>query len=395
MSPSLLIKNAVVVTPTARRARGWLLCEGRTIRLLGSGNAPEFDHTRVIDAGGLMLLPGFIDVHVHGALGHDTMDANPDGLRAMARFFAQHGVTAFLATTWSGTGEHIMKALRTVAALQGPQPDGATLLGAHLEGPYLNPSRCGAQNPAVIRSAAPDEALQFLDLNVIRLLSLAPEYPENHWLIAECVRRGVVVSAAHTAATYDQMMAAIRLGVSHATHTYNAMTGLNHREPGTLGAVMTAPDVFCELIADNIHVHPVAMAILLAVKGIERLVLITDAVSAAGLPDGEYQVDARPVQIRDGAVRLPDGTLAGSALTMDRALYNLSLATGQPIAALWPTTSLNAARSIRIADRKGSLEVGKDADLVLVDDQAHVHLTIAEGQIVYQQDADHESGASR
>lgn len=386
MPPALLIKNAVVITPAARRARGWLLCEGRTIRLLGSGNAPDFDHTHVIDAGGLTLLPGFIDVHVHGALGHDTMDASPEGLRVMAQFYAQHGVTSFLATTWSGTTQRTLQALNTVAAVQGPQPGGATLLGVHLEGPYLNPDRCGAQNREVIRPAARDEALQFLDTNVIRLVSLAPEFEMNHWLITECVRRGIVVSAAHTAATYDQMMTAIRLGITHATHTYNAMTGLNHREPGTLGAVMTSPDVFCELIADNIHVHPVAMAILLATKGIDRLILITDAVSVAALPDGSYEVDSRPVVIRDGAVRLPDGTLAGSTLTMDRALHNLSLATGQPITSLWPTSSLNAARSIRIADRKGSLEVGKDADLVLIDDQVNVYLTVVEGQIVYQRD---------
>jgi N-acetylglucosamine-6-phosphate deacetylase len=235
-----------------------------------------------------------------------------------------------------------------------------------------------------VRRAGRDEARAFLDLNVIRLLVVAPEFAENHWLIEEGVRRGITVSAAHTAATYDQIRQAVGMGLSHATHTYNAMTGLNHREPGTLGAAMTSPEIACELIADNIHVHPAAMQILFVCKGADGVILITDSIRAAGMPDGEYQIDERTVIVRDGAVRLPDGTLAGSTLTMDRALRNFMQATGQPVEAIWQTSSLNAARAIHVSDRKGSLEVGKDADLVLVDDDINVHLTVAEGRVVYR-----------
>lgn len=198
------------------------------------------------------------------------------------------------------------------------------------------------------------------------------------------MRRGVTVSLAHTSATYQQVVEAAALGLSHATHTYNAMTGLNHREPGTLGAVMTLHDIYCELIADNIHVHPAAMRILFAAKGPDRIVLITDSVRSAGMPEGQYQIDERTVMVKDGAVRLPDGTLAGSTLTMDRALRNFMQATGQPLENIWQVSSLNAARSLHMAAQKGSLEVGKDADFILVDQQINVHLTVAEGRVVHR-----------
>jgi N-acetylglucosamine-6-phosphate deacetylase len=380
LTQPLLITNARITGA----APGWLLCEGRAIKAVGHGDVPAFEAVETIDAHGLALLPGFIDVHVHGAVGHETMDAWPDGLRSQARFYAQHGVTSFLATTWTEPRERIMTALENVVEMQGPQPDGATILGAHLEGPYINAERRGAQRAEDVRRAARDEALAFLDLGIIHLTTVAPEFHENEWFIQECVRRGVTVSIGHTAATYEQVLQAVRLGAAHATHTYSAMTGLNHRQPGTVGGVLTSPEINCELIADNIHVHPAAMQILLACKGTDRVILITDAVRAAGLPDGEYQIDERTVTLKDGAVRLPDGTLAGSALTMDAALRNFMQAVGQPLSAIWPTSSLNAARAIHVSDRKGSPEVGKDADLVLVDDQINVHLTVVEGRIVYR-----------
>lgn len=384
MIKPLLIQNARMVTPTGVIPSGWLISEGQKIRLMGAGAAPEIASAEVIEAKGLTLLPGFVDVHVHGAVGYDTMDASAEGLRCMAQFYARHGVTAFLPTTWTDTHERITAALETVAERQGPQPDGATILGVHLEGPYLNPSKCGAQKLEYIRRADRDEALSFLDVGVIRLLALAPEYEENHWLIEECVRRGITISVAHTGASYQHIVEAVRRGLTHATHTFNAMTPLSHREPGVVGAVLSMPEVRCELIADTIHVHPAVMRILHAAKGRDGVALVTDAVRPAGLPEGEYAIDDRPVLVKDGAVRLPDGTLAGSILTMDTALRNFMRATGQPLESVWPITSLNAARAIHAADRKGSLEVGKDADLVLLDEDVQVCLTVAEGVVVHR-----------
>jgi N-acetylglucosamine-6-phosphate deacetylase len=312
------------------------------------------------------------------------MDAQPDTLVHLAKFYAQHGCTAFLATTWTDTRERIFAALQNIAAHIGVQGDGATVLGAHLEGPYLNPEKCGAQSTKHIRRSERGEALEFLDTGVIRLVAVAPEYDENHWLIRECVERGITVSAAHTAASYDQMRAAVRMGLKQTTHTFNAMTGLHHREPGTLGAALTMPEIRCELIADNIHVHPGAMNLLYRAKGADGVILITDAVRGAGMPDGEYPIDDRLTIVRDGAVRLPDGTLAGSTLTMEKALHNFMQATDSPLTELWQCSNLNAARAIGISARKGSLEVGKDADLVLVDSSLNVHLTVVGGRIVYR-----------
>ncbi|WP_119071877.1 N-acetylglucosamine-6-phosphate deacetylase [Aggregatilinea lenta] len=380
----MLFHNAQVMAPTGRLPKGWLLVDGTRIAAMGAGDPPEFSDHESIDAQGLTLLPGFVDIHVHGGGGAEAMDATPDALRTMARLYAQHGVTAFTATTWTDSDARITAALEVILEVQGRQPDGATLLGAYLEGPYLNPIRCGAQSTVHIRTAPRDEATAYLDMGVIRLVALAPEFEENGWLIEECVRRGITVSAAHTAATYDQMVAAVARGLTHATHSYNAMTGLHHREPGTLGAVMALPEIRAELIADNIHVHPASMRILYKAKGPDGLVLITDAMRGAGMPEGEYPIDERTVIVKDGAVRLPDGTLAGSILSLDRALHNLMQATGESLDVLWPTSSLNAARQIHVADRKSSLEVGKDADLVLVDADVNVRLTVAEGTVVHR-----------
>lgn len=389
--PRLLIHNARVLATPDAWPTGWLLTDGRSIKQMGPGERPDIPadaETQVIDAQGATLAPGFIDLHVHGAVGYEVMDADAQGLRAMARFYARHGVTSFLATTWTATGSAIMQALEVVDECMGPMPDGATVLGAHIEGPYLNVSKCGAQDPALIRPAEPDEALPILETGIVRLLALAPEIPGNGWLIDACVERGITVSAAHTAATYDDMVAAVSRGLRQTTHTYNAMTPLGHREPGVVGAALTLPELSCELIADNIHVHPAAMDVLVRARGVDHVILISDAIRGAGMPEGEYQIDTRRVFVRDGAVRLPDGTLAGSILTLDRALRNILTATGLPLEKAWPMSSLNAARAIGVSASKGSLEVGKDADLVLLDPELAVRLTIAEGRVVYAAEGD-------
>ena len=383
----LLIHNAQLHTPSGVLQPGWLLTEGKTIRLIGAGEPPELDSGRVArryDARGRALLPGFIDLHVHGAMGHDTMDASPDGLREMSRFYACHGVTAFLATTWTASRQEILAALQTVAQMTGPLPQGATLLGAHLEGPYLNPAKCGAQDVRHIRRADLQEGCEFLDFGCVRLLALAPEYPENVWLIDECARRGITVAAGHTTAGYDEMRHAVAHGLSQVTHCYNGMQGFDHRLLGTVGAALAIPEIDCELIADNIHVHPAAQKILVDVKGPGRVILITDAIRGAGLPDGEYPMGERTVTIREGAVRLPNGSLAGSVLTMERALRNAFAATGRPLGESWVMSSLNAAQAVGMADRKGSLEAGKDADLVLLDADYQILMTAVEGRVVYE-----------
>jgi N-acetylglucosamine-6-phosphate deacetylase len=379
----LLLINTTIITPERTIARGWLLARDGKIAAIGAHTFSDINDVQVIDATGLILLPGFIDVHVHGAVGADTMDAKPESLQNMARFYAQNGVTGFLATTLTASHEDTLAALETIKSMMGKSTDGAAILGCHLEGPYLNLEKSGAQNTQYIRRAEQEEATAYLDMNVIRLISIAPEFSENHWLIAECVQRGITVSAAHTSATYAQMQDAIAMGITHATHTYNAMTGLHHREPGVLGAVMESPSVRCELIADNIHVHPAAMNILWRAKGKDNLILITDSMMAAGMAEGNYRLGEYAVTVADGSATLADGTLAGSIIPMNRAVLNFMLATGEPLENIWQVMSLNPARAIHLAHRKGSIEIGKDADLVLVDANIDVRLTIVGGSVVY------------
>jgi N-acetylglucosamine-6-phosphate deacetylase len=331
-------------------------------------------------------MPGFIDLHVHGGAGHEVMDAQEATIPALSRFYARHGVTSFLATTWTDSRERIGNALEAIASAMGQSLEGAELIGAHLEGPYLNVEKCGAQSTGHIRVASPDEALSFLAHNVIRLVALAPEIAGNQWLIRECAKRGIAVSAAHTTATYEDMCQAIALGVSQTTHTFNAMTGLHHREPGTLGAALAFDELRCELIADNVHVHPGAMNVLYRAKGADGVILITDAVRGAGMPDGEYAIDERIVTVNDGTARLADGTLAGSVLTFECGLRNFIAATKQSLETVWQVTSLNAARAVGVSARKGSIETGKDADFVLLDNELTVMATIVGGRIIYEAD---------
>ncbi len=383
----IIIKNARIAAEAARYDGAWLRVVKGKIAAIAPGEPSELPDANIIDANGATLLPGFIDIHAHGGGGFDVMDGDADSLAGMARFFARGGVTAFLATTWTDSREGIQQALQAAASAQDMPTGGARLLGAHLEGPYLNAEKCGAQHSAYIRRADPAEALPWLDLNVIRLLSLAPEFPENHWLIKEAVSRGVRVSVAHSNGSYDQIRSARDLGLSHATHAFNAMSPLHHREPGVVGAVLSLDDINCELICDLKHAHPAAIKILWRCKGVDRLILITDSVKIAGLPDGRYQFSHQEVEKKDGSVRIrADGSLAGTTLTMNAALRNLMSVTKLPVETLWRTASLNPARAIGVDDVKGSIALGKDADLVLVDEKLNVHMTMVEGQIVYSRD---------
>ena len=383
----ILIKNANLYLPTSHWQPGWLITQGYKIMSCGQGTPPNFQPefvTRTIDAKGQALLPGFIDLHVHGAMGYEAMDASMDGLKTMAQFYARHGVTGFLPTTWTAGRQATQAVVEQIHNLMLPIDRGANVLGLHLEGPYLNPVRCGAQDTTQIRRVKQAEALEFLDSGVIRLIALAPEFPENLWLVDECARRGIRVAAGHTAATFAEMKTAVAHGVRQVTHCFNAMTGLSHREPGTVGAALSMPEIDCELIADNIHIHPAVQRILVSAKGPTGVILITDAVRGAGLPDGEYRLGDRTTNIKDGAVRLPDGTLAGSTLTMNLALRNVIQATGLPLEEAWPMSSLNAARAIGVSASKGSLEAGKDADLILIDNNFEVQLTMIAGQVVWE-----------
>ncbi len=383
-TPSLLIANAELVLPDDTCKTGWLQTEGRAIHRIGFGAVPEpAAGQTLIDASGLILMPGLIDMHLHGMRGADAMDAVPEALHSISRALVRHGVTGWLPTTWTALHMTIVTALETIAACMGPSASGATILGAHMEGPYLNIARCGYQNVQFIRRARADESRELFETGAVRLISLAPEFAENQALIADALRQGIIVSAAHTDATYEQMTDAFRRGVRRVTHLYNAMSGLNHRAPGAVGAALTTPGIICEAIADGHHVHAGALRLLHQVKGSDHVTLISDCHRPAGLPDGTYQVSGRMAVMSEGILRRPDGRLAGSTITLNKALRHYMDATDAPLEQVWRTATLNPARELGIDAQVGSLTVGKDADLVLFDAQMTAHLTITRGSIVY------------
>lgn len=382
---SLLVTDARVLTPTGTLPGGWVAVRDGRIEAIGPASSPPpADLSGHLAVDGAWLLPGFLDVHGHGAVGYDTMDADPSALEAIAGHQARHGVTGFLPTTWTASHPATLAALETVAGLQGRALQGASVLGAHMEGPYLNPRRCGAQDQRDIRPADPDEVAAYLATGVVRLISLAPEIPENLALVHTCREAGVTASIGHSDATFEQVRTAVAAGVRHATHTGNAMRPLHHREPGTVGGVLDHAQVRAEVIADGIHVHPALLRLVHAIKGSDGMLLVTDAIGATGLPEGPFPIGGRTVEVRDGAVRLPDGALAGSVLTMDRALRTLVAATGLGLEQLWPTVSRTPARTIGLDGRKGSLVPGADGDLVVLDDDLEVLATIVGGRIVHR-----------
>jgi N-acetylglucosamine-6-phosphate deacetylase len=323
-----------------------------------------------------ILLPGFIDLHVHGGGGHDTMDGG-DAAVHIARTHARHGTTAWLATTMTAPPGEIEGALRALAPLCSERPDGgARLLGVHLEGPYINPARLGAQ-PDFATTATLDDVLALNALAPLRLVTIAPELPGHLDLIVALRAHGFVVQIGHSAGNYDDGVAALRAGATGFTHLFNAMTGLHHRDPGIVGAAL-AHAQSAEIIPDLLHVHPGAIRV--ALRAIPGLYCVTDSTAAAGMPDGDYRLGRHTVTKCLGGVRLPDGTLAGSALTMDQAFRNLVLL-GLPLAEAARRTATLAAEHLGLTDR-GRLLPGAWADLVTLDNKLQVQQVCIEGEAI-------------
>lgn len=387
MSSRLLLSGGRIVGPDVVLEHGWLAVADGKVDAAGAGDPDPAlrDHRDVIELAGATVLPGFIDVHVHGAVGHEVMDGNVPGLADMSGFFATHGVTSFLATTWSAGTDETITALQSVSEAMATPLPGAQLLGAHMEGPYLSLAKCGAHDPRAVRPPDLDEARRFFDAGPVRLITLAPELARADKLVDFCLDRGARTSVGHTEASFDEVLTAARWGMRHLTHTFNAMPPLHHRDPGPIGAAILLPELLAELIADNHHVHPAAMLAFLRAKGADGIVLITDALRPTGLGDGEYSIGGRSARVQGGVVRLADGTIAGSVLTMDRALRNLAAAGGRSVDELWRTASRNAAIAAGVEDHKGLIAPGMDADLVVIDNDVEVLATIVGGRVVHRQ----------
>lgn len=382
--------GARIVTPDGVLQNGVLISEDARIAEVGTPNAVRVGgSTDTIDARGLTLLPGFLDVHVHGGGGADVMDATPAALQTVCRIHARHGTTGLLATTITQSRDKIKRALQTARAAWEAGPafcsNGAQVLGVHLEGPYLCAARAGAQPVEHVRDPDPDEFGSWLEAarGAIRLATLAPERPGSETLIAAARTANVVVSVGHTSANAAQTEQALDRGARHATHLFNAMPSLHHRQPGPLAVLLVDERVRVEVIADGHHVAPEVLRLIFRTKGAWGVLLITDAMAGAGAGDGVYDLGDNPVTVAGGRATLADGTLAGSVLTMDRAGANVRDWLGLD----WPDvarlSSTNAADQMGWP-QKGRLSPGADADLVLVDDTMTVHATFVAGRCVYR-----------
>jgi N-acetylglucosamine-6-phosphate deacetylase len=377
-----LIVNGMLLTPFESRA-GCLVIDGAHIGgILPAAPPPNTDDV-VIDADGMWVAPGLIDVHTHGSAGHDTMHATPEAVRGMARFQAMHGVTSYLPTTVSASSADLRRVVENAPTWSQPE-DGAQPMGLHLEGPYLNADHRGAQPAELLRPPDPTEYEAWLDSGVVRLITVAPELPGAMRLIEQGVARSVEFAVGHSGASFEVLAAAADRGLRQATHTFNGMPGLHHREPGTVGGVLADERIYAQVIADGVHVHPAVVRILVRAKGPERVILITDATQAAGLSDGEYELAGQPIRVRHGVARTLAGGLAGSTITLDAALRNIVGFAGVSVPEAVRMATATPAEAMGWGGRKGVLASGADADVVLLDKDLAVQLTMVAGRVVYR-----------
>ena len=360
------------------------IVEGKIKQILASSELAPISSSNVIHEPESIVVPGFIDLHVHGARGRDVMDGTLESLQTLSSSLASHGTTSFLATTLSAPDSDLEVALRGFTANR-QRVDGARALGVHMEGPYLNPARRGTHNTSHIRRADLQAFRQLVQFsgNTIRKITLAPEMDDNLRVTREATALGIQISIGHSDATAEQARAAVDNGAMVATHTFNAMRPLHQREPGILGVVLTDDRLYAEVIADGVHVHPLALRLLLRAKGVDRTLLVTDGVSAVDMPDGQYPLGDKTVVVRGNECRDSDGALAGSTLTLDRAVRNLVNWLDMPIQQAVATATAVPARSLRITASKGILAPEADADLVFLDSELRVTKTMVGGRIVY------------
>jgi len=376
----MLIKNCNIIYLN-KIENGSILIENGKIKEI---NPIACSDENIFDAHGLYVSPGFIDVHIHGAGGFDTMDGTDEAINVIARTIVKHGTTAFTPTTMTVSIEAIQKSMRVIKKLKEEGTEGAHVLGAHLEGPFISPEAIGAQNPNYLLPpsiSTYNEMVRDCEDAVVSI-TLAPEVDGAKELIKYLSEKGIVCSLGHTKATYEQAMEAIECGACHSTHLYNAMTPLNHRNPGVVGATFDS-DITTETISDGIHISYPALRIAYKQKSTDNVLLITDAMMACSMPDGEYSLGGQSVTVENGAARLKNGSLAGSVLTLDKAVKNVYKNSNLPLYEIVKMASYNGAKHCKVNDCKGQIKEGYDADLILFDDDINIKRVFILGKEVF------------
>lgn len=385
MTKGIIIKNATLYLESKTIENGYLFIEDGKIIKISDVPFEMEGEVDVIDGAGLRVLPGFIDAHIHGAKGADTMDATSEALETMARVLPEEGTTSFLATTITQSHEQIERALENIASYTSKSGE-ATLLGAHLEGPFIHKDKKGAQPGQYIvpGNLALFEKWQQLAAGKIKTVTLAPECDEDG-LIPYLYEAGVNVSAGHTTVNFADMKKAVSDGVRQVTHLANAMTGIHHRDVGAVGAAFLLEELAVEVIADEIHLSPEMLDISYRQIGSDRIILITDAMRAKSLAEGMYELGGQAVEVKDGRATLASGSLAGSIVTMIDNVRNMLRIPGVTLQDIVKMTAVNPAKQLKIYDKKGSIATGKDADLLVIDENIEIKYTICQGKVAYEE----------
>ncbi|HMQ51927.1 MAG TPA: N-acetylglucosamine-6-phosphate deacetylase [Anaerolineae bacterium] len=382
----LFIQNATIYSPDQRIDKADILIDaGHIIDLGQTGQVARPVPAQLIDATDLLLVPGFIDLQLNGAFGHD-FTANPERIWSVAADLPRFGVTSFLPTIITSRPETISTAQQVLAEQRPAGFRGAEPLGLHLEGPFLNPEKKGAHNPAYLRRPDPSLIADWAPAQGVRLVTLAPELPGALELVEQLVARGVVVSAGHSLADFDQARAGLAAGIAYGTHLFNAMPPLGHREPGLVGALLSDEQSVVGLIPDGIHVHPAIIKLIWAAKGSAGLNLVSDAMAALGMPPGRYSLNDFEVFVTETEARLADGTLAGSILPLDAALRNLIKFAGCSLSEALTTVTSTPAGLLGLSTQRGRIAAGLTADLVLLNREFQVVTTISTGKISYKKE---------
>lgn len=357
---------------------GYIIINNNKIENVQSGSYSGGDS--VYDYQNAYILPGFIDIHIHGGYGEDAMDASFEGLKHLSKSLLSEGTTSFLPTTMTQSNENIIQALQNIKNVHNDEYEGAEILGVHLEGPFISEEKIGAQNPKYVQQPNVEQLKTFQEQSgdLIKIITFAPEKEGAKEMIESFPE--IIFSIGHSAATYEQAEQAVANGARHITHLYNGSSGFQHREPGVVGMALTNDNIHTELIVDGLHAHPASVKLSTIIKGNEKFYLITDAMRAKGKPDGVYDLGGQAVIVKNGEARISSGALAGSVLKMNRGLKHLLEYSGKDLSELWRVTSLNQAIALNIDNNKGSIKEGKDADIVILDENFEVISTIKSGK---------------